>query len=612
MKPRARRARIFTAILVVASAAFGWYAFRTAGRDHAEAVRQLREHLESEATSLAWRIEEALARAEIDARRWLERGLGAIDGDFERGAVVALVSSGQVAYGIPPTEAASPTAQDLRYYELARLGGENYEFERRDPARALDAYAFFLDRIRAPSLRARLRLCAARAAIAAGSLELAASVAHELWVGEFAFENGWPIDLLAAQLLLALPGANFPRTTLLERLRKHASILTTPQLDLLAQQLVLADALGAEIAARRALEVELLAHRQDLTAGRAVVAGRWLFYPRADSRNVHVAAVPAALPPLAAPGLVARLEPRLTPIENSASSDSMIRDVTLPALAQAVGRIVVTDPDHASKLARLGLSRDLQRAVAITLALLVAGAGVALLAALERERRLAELRVRLLANVSHELKTPITSIRIFADLLAGESLSPDQVREYGRVVGDESRRLTQRVEDLLDFARTARGARALECAPVDVSALARQTAESFARRAREQQVAFEARIAADITLTSSALAIERVLGNLLDNALKYRGSEAPRIALDVERNGSGVRVAVIDNGIGIAPAEQARIFEEFYRVHYDNYSVQGTGLGLAISRALATRLGGRLTVESAPGRGSTFALELPG
>lgn len=98
---------------------------------------------------------------------------------------------------------------------------------------------------------------------------------------------------------------------------------------------------------------------------------------------------------------------------------------------------------------------------------------------------------------------------------------------------------------------------------------------------------------------------------MLDNALKYRRRESPRIALSLEQAGERVRIAVADNGPGIPRADRERVFEVFYRVRYDDYEVKGSGLGLAIARRLARNLGGDVLLESREGEGSTSTLELP-
>ena len=142
-------------------------------------------------------------------------------------------------------------------------------------------------------------------------------------------------------------------------------------------------------------------------------------------------------------------------------------------------------------------------------------------------------------------------------------------------------------------------------------------AEGFAFKAAEKGVSFlkqgidSAREAADpIVIIANAAALERILLNLLDNALKYRKQEKPEILLAVEARGGDALVTVADNGIGVPRADRERVFEEFYRVQYENYGVKGSGLGLAISRRLARKLGGDITLESREGLGSRFVLRL--
>jgi signal transduction histidine kinase len=241
--------------------------------------------------------------------------------------------------------------------------------------------------------------------------------------------------------------------------------------------------------------------------------------------------------------------------------------------------------------------------------------GLFILRAIRRERDLARLRLRLLANVSHELKTPVTSIRMFAEMLSGNGTDPARARGFAGHILRESERLSRLIEDVLDTARPERAMDALHPEPVDIAALVRSIASPFAERAREAGI--DVRLegadsdAGDVTVETSAPAVERILSNLLDNALKYRRPRDARIVLALERAGSGVRIVVRDNGPGIAGKDRARVFDEFYRARYDDYAVKGAGLGLAIARRLARRLGGDIRVDSKEGQGSTFTLSLP-
>jgi signal transduction histidine kinase len=245
--------------------------------------------------------------------------------------------------------------------------------------------------------------------------------------------------------------------------------------------------------------------------------------------------------------------------------------------------------------------------------------GVGLLRLVGKERRLARLRAQLLANVSHELKSPVTSMRLFSEMLAEDPLDGARTRRFGKLLWAESLRLSQLIDNLLDFSRLGRKEVELEVGPVGVAEVLGRVAESFGYRAREKGVEFTVDVSSvseegkdpAVVVTANAPAVERITLNLLDNALKYGGSDAPAIRLAARRAGGKVEISVADNGPGIPAAERERIFEEFYRARYDDYSVRGSGLGLSLARRLARKMGGDIRVESQAAEGSTFILELP-
>ncbi len=248
------------------------------------------------------------------------------------------------------------------------------------------------------------------------------------------------------------------------------------------------------------------------------------------------------------------------------------------------------------------------------LAALVTG-GVALaLRTAAREVRLSRMKSDFVSNVSHELRTPLASIRVFAELLRlGRADRPEQAREYGRYIETESRRLTGLIDNLLDFARIESERKEYRFESADLLAVVAETLGSFEVRLRQQGFRLSCqtpeRPLPPVRLDPAAFA--QALANLLDNAVKYSG-EGREIGVEVRREGDRALVAVRDRGIGIPPEEQAKIFERFHRagsalVH----EVRGSGLGLAIVRHVMEAHGGRVTVASRPGRGSTFTLELP-
>src|SRR5689334_2313602 len=229
---------------------------------------------------------------------------------------------------------------------------------------------------------------------------------------------------------------------------------------------------------------------------------------------------------------------------------------------------------------------------------------------LTAERELEQAKSDFIATVSHELRTPMTAVYGAARTLLRPELdiSPEQARELLEMIATQSERLAQITEEVLLASRLDRGEVTVERDHIDVAELARGTVE-----------AMEPHLGVNVTLDApqSAFAtgdrdrIQQILINLLDNAAKF----SPRgggITVSVGQDGDHVRLAVADHGVGIPLSEQQAIFEKFYRVDpHQTETPGGTGLGLYICRELARRMVGEITVESEPGRGSTFALELP-
>ena len=226
-------------------------------------------------------------------------------------------------------------------------------------------------------------------------------------------------------------------------------------------------------------------------------------------------------------------------------------------------------------------------------------------------RRLETVRRDFVANASHEIKTPLTAIRGFAETLLGAPLPERETRHYLQVILSHSERLSRLVEDLLELSRLESGAYKLEPAELDVAALAARLCEELAPRIRERGFAVHVHGAGAPRAFADRRAVEQILSNLLDNALKY-SEPGRRVDLRVTRAGSAVRVDVADQGPGIPEADRARIFERFYRVDRGRSREQGgTGLGLAIVKHLVQGSGGEVWVESTPGAGSTFSFTLP-
>ena len=224
-----------------------------------------------------------------------------------------------------------------------------------------------------------------------------------------------------------------------------------------------------------------------------------------------------------------------------------------------------------------------------------------------KQRRLTEVQRDFINNITHELQTPVSTIRIAADVLQSSTIArqPDRLRQYARVLGEESSRLQGQINTILQLARSEKTGFALNPTEVDLHELMTKAASAFAPHVTLNLAAATAIIRAD------AYHLESVLNNLIDNALKYCPT-SPRIILRTQEKNGRLVWSVQDNGIGIAPAYQKAVFQQFFRVPTGHtHNTKGFGLGLYYVRQIAKAHGWTLTLNSLPGQGSTFILACP-
>lgn len=253
-----------------------------------------------------------------------------------------------------------------------------------------------------------------------------------------------------------------------------------------------------------------------------------------------------------------------------------------------------------------------QRAMMATLAGVMA-LGVFFVARVAaREVRLAELKSSFVSGVSHDLKTPLALIQLFAETLElGRLKNTDRAQEYYRIINSEARKLTRLIDNLLDFSKIEADLRLYRREPRDLAEVTERVLESLQSQFRHNQFTVTSRLAAPVPVLIDPEAAEQALENLLSNAMKY-SPENRDIAVEVARDGQFGVVRVTDRGVGIPARLHRRIFRKFYRVQTDAGSgPQGTGLGLAIVDHIMRGHGGFVRVDSEPGRGSTFALHFP-
>ncbi len=283
----------------------------------------------------------------------------------------------------------------------------------------------------------------------------------------------------------------------------------------------------------------------------------------------------------------------LTPLEITRSA----------ALSDAVKRAL----EGTSRMLELTIARNVYRA---HLAPLLRGEVLVMLRDVTEAKQAEVARRDFVANASHELKTPIASIRAAAETLqAGAVADPAAASTFIDIVARNAERLSRLAEDLLDLSRIETRQLSLELAPVDATALGARVLALLSSAAAEKGLTLRTELPEGVAVRADARALEQVLVNLVDNAVKYtaRGS----VALRAERDGSTWVLAVVDSGLGIERHHLPRLFERFYRVDAGRSREQGgTGLGLAIVKHLVQGMSGEVGVES-DSAGSRFWVRLP-
>ena len=293
-----------------------------------------------------------------------------------------------------------------------------------------------------------------------------------------------------------------------------------------------------------------------------------------------------------------------------------------PFVATEIGEVLphwevalyLVNPGQLTESARL-VTATLTLLIALALAAILAGAYF-VAADTRRQLDLARKKTDFVSNVSHELKTPLTSIRMFAELLADNRVSdPGKRSRYLRIIAGESERLTRLVNNVLDFARLEKKHKSYDMRPADLVPLADRVCESESVRLQEAgfQVGFSCELAS-CPVRCDADAIAQVLVNLLSNAEKYgNGGNEVNVVVESEPGPPPIaRISVLDRGTGVRAGLEEKIFEAFFRADDSLASgVQGSGLGLTLARRIARDHGGDIRCHQRPGGGSIFTLSLP-
>ncbi len=237
---------------------------------------------------------------------------------------------------------------------------------------------------------------------------------------------------------------------------------------------------------------------------------------------------------------------------------------------------------------------------------------VVILEDITARRRVEMMRRDFVANISHELRTPVANVTALVDALSyGAMEEPDAAQRFLRDLEKETRRLSQLVEDLLILSRLESEEIAPQIEHVPLDSVVREVLSDKEKLARKYEVRLQQGPMEGIYLKADRRFLTVALSNLVDNAVKYNRKEG-RVMVEVSRKGGELRISVSDTGIGISPEQVPRIFERFYRVDKARSRESGgTGLGLSIVKHVMELHGGRVEVRSRPGIGSTFTLVFP-
>ena len=580
-----------------------------------EALDQLRRELTARLQAL--RLEE------------VNRVLGESGGRFPPDSPIVFVAPVVDTRMVPPWERSRNEPRPAAAFAQAHREGEMREFRDNDAAAAAASYRLAMDVARTASERCSARVSLGRAYLkAASTADAERSDRAALRECSDVFDrDGVPLALYAAERLVASGRGDQSVADVLLRLAGPPQsrcadgcgpVWRSPNEGLLLESLLrrvqTPAAAGALSALAREIhnagQISALAQDTHDRLGQLARASRfapgdlsWMGYGDEPWLLTLVSPTPFAEPLVMAVSSRKIVPADVTLRTTPAGSGVPLGDGFVDLYAEwPAGRFTVPPIPGALYRSMLG--------VVLGAALL---AGYLLLRDMQREAETAEMRSHFVASVSHELKTPLTSIRAHAEtLLLGRAGSPEATSDYLKTIVSESERLTRLVDSVLDFSRIERGGKTYQLELTRLEDVVRSAAKAMEYPL--SQMGFSLTISNDGSepkLLADTEALTQAILNLLGNAMKYSG-DSRRIDIRVGTRDDEAFVDVIDHGIGIARDEQSRIFERFHRVQSTETSdIAGTGLGLPLALHVVEAHRGRIAVVSNPGRGSTFSVLLP-
>ena len=592
-------------------------------------------------------------RASKEARQTLERRLDAIEARARRERdsrgdskslsyadslmrLVADVRNGQV---VLPWEVRRRPAREVDdAFAAALRAGEREEFANGNPVAAMVSYRAAVQIGLRDREATEGRLALARAASKSGDRrEAARQHAALLQLGfDDTDEQGIPYTLYAASALAKSdPDASLRRlgeaaASRIE-LSPEALYLARQTLDTIVAAIPASGGVSSSAALRRALDDRIrraeqaVSLREDfsrLAAAPRLAEDRgsrwsllgsepWFVAVSADSARglATLVAVDAAR-------LVDDVN-RSTALETGASGRFRLSTSAEPASVEGGENLPWRGMSFVSSVSGLAAAAEFARPVYLGSLFVVVG--VTLFGAyllwrdVRRELRVAELRSQFVASVSHELKTPLTAIRMFAESLAHATVrDPHARQEYLATIVNETERLSRLLNNVLDFSRMERGQREYHLQPTALDVVVRRSADTLQYPLSQQGVSLRVEVADDVPVVQADEdALQQAVLNLLTNAMKYSGTSA-EIDLTLHRSNGEAIITVRDYGLGIPATYRDRVVEKFFRVpSAETARIPGAGLGLTLVDHIVRGHGGRLEIESLVGSGSTFSIHLP-
>jgi signal transduction histidine kinase len=315
--------------------------------------------------------------------------------------------------------------------------------------------------------------------------------------------------------------------------------------------------------------------------------------------------------------VLALLNDKARPVATQPPNETA-RDWRRPFVASEIGEalphweaaLYLARPEQLQENAR-NIRRTLVLLIAAALAAIAAG-GWAVFADARRQLALAQKKTDFVSNVSHELKTPLTSIRMFAEMMATGTVTEEKRPRYLRIIVAEAERLTRLINNVLDFARLERKQKRYDFRPLDLHEVLARTWEGHELHLRDQGFTTRWQAAPPpYPVRGDEDALAQIVVNLLSNAEKY-SADRKEIELHSYLTEDSVNISVLDRGSGVPAGEETKIFEPFYRAHDSLASgIQGSGLGLTLAQRLAREHGGDITYQAREGGGSNVTLRVP-